>query len=252
MKLPNRQTVEAFQLPEKQDKADYVRRLFASIASHYDLLNDLMSLGLHRRWKQMVVDQSGLLTGGSALDICCGTGDITLALARRAGRAGKVVGLDFSPEMLAIARERYERHPPPGSVQFQLGDAQALPFMDESFDCVTVSYGLRNLADIPAGLREMRRIVRPGGRMVCLDLGKPRGAVWSRLYRIYFLGIVPHVGGWISGQRWAYTYLPHSLADFPAQEGLKALMAETGWQDIRCLDLFGGIAAIHIGTKPEP
>ena len=233
-----------FALPSAEEKHDYVQAMFEDIAQRYDLLNDVMTGGLHRGWKNLVVRLSGAQPGQRVLDACTGTGDIAVRLARAVGPAGEVVGLDFSPRMLAVARQR------PGPITWVEGDLMALPFEDGRFAAVTVGYGLRNVTSIPGALQEIKRVLQPGGRMVSLDLGKPTVPVWRACFYAYFRHVVPRIGQLIAGTKDAYTYLPESLADFPAQEGLRRLMVEAGFQDVSCRSLMGGAAAVHVGTRP--
>ena len=220
-----------------------VEELFARIASRYDLINDVQSFGLHRLWKRRLVRLAGPKPGERALDVCCGTGDITFALGRLGAR---VVGLDFSGPMLAVAKQRIEVASP---VQFLEGDAQHIPFSDSYFDIVTVGYGLRNLADWKAGLREMERVARPGGRLLVLDFGKPDHALWRRLYFAYLRCAVPLLGQIFCGDAQAYAYILESLDHYPAQRGVAAQMQEMKCQDVRVINLLGGVMSINYGRK---
>ncbi|RME89871.1 MAG: bifunctional demethylmenaquinone methyltransferase/2-methoxy-6-polyprenyl-1,4-benzoquinol methylase UbiE, partial [Verrucomicrobia bacterium] len=194
-----------------EQRAARVRDLFGSIARRYDLLNDLQSFGLHRWWKRRLVREARPAPGRRLLDVCCGTGDVALRLARA---GAEVTGLDFSEPMLAVARRRAD----PGlRVEFVQGDALALPFEDGRFDAVTIAYGLRNLADPQAGLREMARVTRPGGRLLILDFGKPARPWWRGLYFAYLRLAVPMLGRLFSGDREAYAYILESLRHYPAQ-----------------------------------
>ena len=244
-----------------QQRAAKVNDLFAAIARRYDLLNDLQSFGLHRYWKHRVVELAALRPGQRALDVCCGTGDIALALAR-AGT--EVTGLDFSRAMLdiAIARGRRSevggqrpevrdlssvfRHP-----VFLQGDAQQLPFPENSFDAVTVGYGLRNLTNWETGLREMLRVAQPGGRLVVLDFGKPSNALWRVLYFTHLKMTVPLLGWLFCGNADAYAYILESLKHYPAQEGVAAKMRELNLSNVRVFNLLGGAMAINYGEKPK-
>lgn len=236
----------SFTLPSVDQKHDYVQTMFDGIAPRYDLLNDVMTGGLHRLWKNLVIRLSGAKPGDRVLDACTGTGDIAMRLAKAVGPTGHVTGLDFSAEMLAVARQR----PQAPAIEWVEGDLMALPFADGSFEAVTVGYGLRNVTSIPGALQEIKRVLKPGGRMVSLDLGKPTVPVWRECFYFYFRNLVPVLGSLIAGTKDAYTYLPESLGDFPAQEGLKRLMAEAGFTAVDCRSLVGGAAAVHVGTKP--
>lgn len=196
---------------EGEGRAAGVQSLFASIAQRYDLINDVQSFGAHRLWKRRLASLSKLQPGDRALDICCGTGDVAFLLA---GRGSSVVGVDFCEEMLDVARSR-AASAPQASVTFQHGDALELPFDDASFDVVTMAYGLRNLADLKRGLSEMRRVVRPGGRLLIFDFSMPRGSVLRTAFRLYLKTVVPLMGQAFHGDRAAYAYILESLERFP-------------------------------------
>jgi demethylmenaquinone methyltransferase/2-methoxy-6-polyprenyl-1,4-benzoquinol methylase len=249
-----------FYAPGEQ-RAAKVNDLFAAIARRYDLLNDLQSFGLHRRWKHRVVELAAVQPGQRALDVCCGTGDLALALARR---GVEVTGLDFSQAMLEIAKTRSQksearsqkpevRNPTAGFRPpiFLQGDAQQLPFADHSFDAVTVGYGLRNLADWEAGLREMLRVAKPGGRLVVLDFGKPPNALWRAIYFAHLKMTVPLLGWLFCGNADVYAYILESLKHYPAQEGVADKMRELDLSNVRLLNLLGGAMAINYGEKPK-
>lgn len=228
------------------DRATKVRELFGTIARRYDLLNDLQSLGLHRWWKRRLVRLARLAPGRRALDVCCGTGDVALALART---GAEVIGLDFSPEMLAVARQRARTAA--GNLRFVEGDALALPFPEDSFDAVTISYGLRNLADFRAGLAEMARVLRPGGRLLVLDFGKPANRLWRALYFAYLRRAVPAFGRLFAGRADAYAYILESLRHYPDPAGVAALLAAVGLVRVRVVPLLGGAMAIQVADKKE-
>ena len=249
-----------FYAPGEQ-RAAKVNDLFAAIARRYDLLNDLQSFGLHRRWKQRVAGLAAVGPGRRALDVCCGTGDIARALARC---GAEVTGLDFSAAMLEMARNRSQKSEAggqksevctPSSVLrppvFLQGDAQQLPFPDNSFDAVTVCFGLRNLASWEAGLREMLRVARPGARLVVLDFGKPPNALWRAIYFTHLKISVPLIGRLFCGNADAYAYILESLIHYPAQEGVAAKMRELNLANVRVINLLGGAMAINYGEKPK-
>jgi len=229
-----------------EQRAAQVGRLFATIAGRYDLINDLQSLGLHRRWKRRLVRLADIQQGHRALDLCCGTGDIAFSLAQA---GAEVTGLDFSKEMLAVAETR-KRLTTTKRVTFIEGDAQQLPFGDESFDVVTVGYGLRNLPSWDAGLREMARVARPGARLLVLDFGKPDNAVWRAVYYGYLRACVPLFGLCFCGKASAYSYILESLKHYPAQRGVEARMREMGLVSVRVVNLLGGAMSINYGEKP--
>ena len=236
-------------------RAAKVRDLFSRIAPRYDLVNDLQSFGLHRYWKRRVVRLARPQPGQRALDLCCGTGDLALALARH---GAQVAGLDFSEPMLETAERRASRtrdqepatmhraSPPPCYVR---GDAQRLPFSANSFDIVTVGYGLRNLASWEAGLREMHRVAKPGGRLVVLDFGKPDNRLWRGLCFGYLRVFVPCLGRVFCGSAGAYAYILESLQHYPAQHAVAAEMRQLGLAQVRVVSLLGGAMSINYGEK---
>ena len=229
------------------ERAAKVQGLFARIAPRYDLINDLQSLGLHRYWKRRLIRLARVQAGVQALDLCCGTGDLALALARR---GAEVVGLDFSQPMLEVAQRR--KLTPPRALRnlhFIRADAQRLPFPDNSFDIVTVGYGLRNLACWEAGLGEMQRVARPGGRLLALDFGKPAHALWRSLYFGYLRLFVPWFGRLFFRNASAYAYILQSLEHYPGQQGVAAKMRELGLDTVRVINLVGGAMSINYAEK---
>jgi demethylmenaquinone methyltransferase / 2-methoxy-6-polyprenyl-1,4-benzoquinol methylase len=224
--------------------------MFDRIAGVYDLMNTAMTAGMHHRWRERSADRAELSAGDSALDICCGTGDLALELRRRVGPSGRVVGCDFSESMLELAREKSDRLEM-SDVEFEWADALDLPYRDQSFDAVTVGFGARNLADLPRGIAEMTRVLRPGGRLVILEITQPRRPPLSYFYGLWFDRLVPALGT-LAGDSAAYSYLPESVRSFPPPEGLAALMDVAGLARIRWLILAGGIIAIHSGERGAP
>jgi demethylmenaquinone methyltransferase / 2-methoxy-6-polyprenyl-1,4-benzoquinol methylase len=235
--LPNR---------ESGDFAVQVRGMFDRIAGVYDLMNTAMTAGMHHRWRERAADLAELEPGGSALDVCCGTGDLALELARRVGREGSVVGCDFSEPMLDAARAKAQGRGVAG-VRFEWADALELPYGDGSFDAATIGFGARNLANLDRGLSELRRVVRPGGRLVILEISQPTRPPLSAFYSLWFDRIVPLLGT-VAGDRSAYTYLPESVKRFPSPRGLAERMAAAGFPRVRYLVLAGGIITIHAGV----
>lgn len=241
----------AYYAPGEQRPAR-VQALFARIARRYDLLNDLQSLGLHRRWKRRAIGMAGVNSTCAALDVCCGTGDLSFGLAAQGAR---VTGLDFSREMLEVAQNRQrQRTGAPDlveSIVFQQGDAQALPFGDGNFDAVMVGYGLRNLADWKKGLAEMVRVAKPGGRIVVLDFGKPENSVWRFVYFSYLRLLVPLLGLVFCGDAGAYGYILESLRHYPAQHGVETEMKQLGLSQVKIVRFLGGAMTINFGVKPS-
>lgn len=221
-----------------------VRAMFDRIASIYDRMNSVMTAGMHHRWRERAADLAAVRGGDSALDVATGTGDLALALARRTGDAGEVTGSDFSERMLELARRKTAR------VRFETGDALALPYADDSFDAATVGFGARNFADLERGLSEMARVVRPGGRVVVLEITSPERPPLSWFFRLWFDRVVPAIGRLV-GDPTAYSYLPSSVRRFPAARELAARLAAVGLVDVRWVITAGGIIAIHVGTVGE-
>jgi demethylmenaquinone methyltransferase/2-methoxy-6-polyprenyl-1,4-benzoquinol methylase len=220
-----------------------VRQMFDGIAGTYDRLNDLMTAGLHHRWREMGVMLSGVGPGSSALDVCCGTGDFAFALRRAVGPEGRVVGTDVSEEMLQVAREKCGRNQL--YVEFQTGDVLDLPFPDGGFDACTVGFGIRNVPDITRAFSEMRRVCRPGGKVICLEITQPRIPVFKQFYSLWFNHAVPQLGKLAAGDDSAYSYLPASVKRFPDPDTLKGLMEDAGLRNVRYEILAGGIIALH-------
>ena len=227
-----------------EQRAEKVNDLFATIAPRYDLINDLQSFGLHRSWKRKLIKLARVQPGDAALDLCCGTGDVSFALARA---GAEVTGLDFSAQMLAVATKRSLNVP---AIRFLQGDAQNTPFPDQHFDVVTISYGLRNLANFDGGMREMWRVTKPGGRLLVLDFGKPDNAVWRSFYFAYLRWFVPVFGRIFCGDSETHAYILESLKNYPAQRGVAAKLKELGCRDIQIFNLLGGMMSINVGTRP--
>jgi demethylmenaquinone methyltransferase/2-methoxy-6-polyprenyl-1,4-benzoquinol methylase len=219
-----------------------VRAMFDRIAGFYDLMNSVMTAGLHHRWRARAADLAALGPGDSALDVACGTGDLAIELARRVGSGGEVIGSDFAEEMLERARAK-----DPGLV-WEWGNALELPYASGRFDAATVGFGARNFSDLERGLAEMARVVKPGGRVVVLEITTPRKPPLSTFYRVWFDHVVPLIGR-LTGEQEAYTYLPSSVRRFPGPEGLAAAMQRAGLSEIRWILTAGGIIALHVGTK---
>ena len=221
--------------------------MFDRIAGRYDLMNSVMTAGLHHRWRARAVELAALGPGDRAIDVCCGTGDLALELKRRVGDAGGVVGVDFSAPMLELARAKSARDGL--AVDFLQGNALELPFEDASFDAATVGFGVRNVVDLERAIAEMTRVVRPGGRVVILEITTPERPPLSWFFSVWFDRIVPVLGK-ASGEQDAYSYLPDSVRRFPRARSLARSMHERGLRDVRWLLLAGGIIAIHAGRRP--
>jgi demethylmenaquinone methyltransferase / 2-methoxy-6-polyprenyl-1,4-benzoquinol methylase len=232
---------------ESTQFAGQVNRMFDRIAGRYDLLNSLMTAGLHHRWRQRAADRAELRPGDAALDVCCGTGDLALELATRVTPGGSIVGCDFSEPMLDLAREKAAGRGASG-LRFEWADALSLPYGEGRFDAATVGFGVRNLSDLDRGLLEMARVLRPGGRLVILEITQPTRPPLSTFYSFWFDRIVPLLGRFTADPE-AYSYLPESVRSFPSPAGLAQKMAAAGLARIRWTVLAGGIIAIHSGVK---
>jgi demethylmenaquinone methyltransferase/2-methoxy-6-polyprenyl-1,4-benzoquinol methylase len=220
--------------------------MFDRIAGRYELLNTLMSAGLDRIWNKKAVDATGLGQGGRALDLACGTGRLTRDLAKKVGPEGYVLGVDFSEEMLRIAKRR-----PASNVEYRVGDATNLIGVeDNSFDAATIAYGARNIPDLNALFSEMARAVVPGGCVLCLEIARPKGWFFGTFYGLWFDRMVPWLGARVSGDAWAYSYLPESVKEFVAPGELAEIMRRNGLQDVTWRGFSGGIVTLHVGTKP--
>jgi len=229
------------------EHAGRVREMFATIAGRYDLLNHLLSLNIDKKWRRLVVNRvrAKIVARESLiLDVACGTGDLSLMLFEIDG--ARVVGTDFCRPMLSIAAEKV-----PAGVRLIEGDALSLPFKDATFDAVTIAFGLRNLAGVESGLKELRRILKPNGWVAVLEFSRPSNALLRSLFGLYFRKILPLLGGVISGSRGAYSYLPASVSRFPDQQQLGSLMEQAGLDQVSFENLSGGIAALHLGRRPE-
>ncbi len=227
---------------EGEKRAGRVVDLFAAVAPRYDLINDLQSLGMHRRWKRRMVQEAVVHQGERALDVCCGTGDVAFALL---GARGEVTGLDFSEAMLEVARKRNEG----GAVRFLQGDALALPFEDGTFDLVTVAYGVRNLSDVDRGLSELLRVLKPGGRLVILEFGKPDNRVWRWFYFQYLRWLVPVFGKLFCGDADTHGYILESLLKYPGQRGIDQRLKTRGCHSTRIVNLVGGAMALNVAVR---
>lgn len=232
-----------------EKRAPKVREMFSRLALRYDLVNDVMSFGLHRRWKRQTVEiaAAGRKHSLRWLDLCCGTGDLCFLAQEIAGRGARVVGTDFTLPMLAVAQRR--RPAQGGSCAFVQGDALQLPFPSGVFDVITIGYGLRNLADLEMGLSEMRRVLAPGGRAVILDFGKPDNPFAGALYQAFLRTMMPAVGYLFHGDPETYLYIPESLKRYPAQKGVLELMRRAGFVNARYENRLLGTMGINIGER---
>lgn len=237
---------------ETGGKRPYVQRLFGRIAHIYDLTNRLMSFGLDSYWRQRAARYLALATGEIGLDLGTGTGDLSIAVIRRSGPGTRMIGMDITPEMLEQGRKKLVRLGLQESIELRVGDAEHIDLPDNSVDGCCSAFTARNLTDLKQGFREMLRVVRPEGRVVCLEISHPPGKIFGALFHFYFYKLAPLFGSIIGKAFEEYNYLPHSLTHFPDAVRLQEIMEEVGWSDVRFYRLSGGIVAIHVGTKPAP
>jgi len=228
-----------------------VRAMFASIARRYDQGNQVLSMGLHHQWRKATVRLSGAKAGDRVLDCATGTGDLAFAFQRAVGRQGNVIGTDFCAEMLDVARLKAEHEGTP--TQFEEADTLKLPYDDASFDVASIAFGIRNVDDPALGVREMARVVRPGGVVAVLEFGQPGGALFGPLYRFYSAHVIPRIGGWLTGKRYAYEYFHRTSSEFPSGPAFVALMENTErFSEVTSRPLTLGIAHVYVGTVAEP
>ncbi len=226
-----------------------IKTMFDGIAGRYDLMNSVISAGRHHQWRRLAVAATALAPGMTALDVCCGTGDMAFALADRVGPAGKVTGVDFSPRMLEIAKSKAKKRGQ--AVEFRHGDATRLEFKPGSFDACAAGFGVRNIPQLADVFSEMNRVVRPGGRIVCLEITRPVKPPFRQFYRLWFDAVVPALGRMISRHESAYSYLPASVRRFPPAPGLAAVMRKAGIKQVEYRLLAGGIIALHWGRATK-
>jgi len=229
------------------EKTGLVHEVFESVAGKYDLMNDLMSLGVHRLWKRDFVANSGVRLGHQVLDLAGGTGDIAALLCERVGKSGRVVLSDINEAMLEVGRQRLEDRGITGNINYSLANAEKLPFDDGEFDVVTIAFGLRNVTDKDAALREMFRVLRPGGKALILEFSQVQPELLKKMYDSYSFGILPVLGKLVAGDEDSYRYLAESIRQHPPQEELAEMMRSAGFEEVRFRNLTGGVVAIHSG-----
>jgi len=231
------------------EKTGLVGEVFTSVARRYDLMNDLMSFGIHRLWKWDFVSSSGIRLGDQVLDLAGGTGDITALISKRVGNNGRVVLSDINPDMLEVGRRRLHDRGIAGNVEYALANAEALPFADRQFDAVTIAFGLRNVTDQPAALREMLRVLKPGGKALILEFSAVRTEGLRKAYDRYSFDVLPVLGRLVANDADSYRYLAESIRKHPPQEELARMMQEAGFVQVRFRDLTAGVVAIHSGVR---
>ncbi|WP_338024806.1 bifunctional demethylmenaquinone methyltransferase/2-methoxy-6-polyprenyl-1,4-benzoquinol methylase UbiE [Aliidiomarina shirensis] len=238
-----------FKTVAKGEKANMVAGVFHSVAGKYDLMNDVMSFGIHRLWKRYTIDCSGARRGQKVLDLAGGTGDLAAKFARMVGPEGEVVLADINDSMLRVGRDKLRDMGIVGNVSYVQADAEKLPFDDNTFDLITIAFGLRNVTDKDAALRSMLRVLKPGGRLLVLEFSKPEVEMLSKAYDMYSFHIMPKMGEFIAKDKDSYQYLAESIRMHPDQETLKGMMQEAGFEQVEYHNLTGGIVALHRGYK---
>ncbi|MBP1907491.1 demethylmenaquinone methyltransferase/2-methoxy-6-polyprenyl-1,4-benzoquinol methylase [Paenibacillus turicensis] len=232
---------------DSKPKEEFVHDVFESIAHKYDVMNDILSFRRHKAWRRFTMKKMNMSQGDSAIDLCCGTCDWTISMAQAS--RGPITGLDFSENMLAVGKSKVQQQGLNDIITLVQGNAMALPFDDNTFDYATIGFGLRNVPDLKQVLSEMKRVVKPGGMVVCLELSKPTWQPFKGLYYFYFKNLLPMLGKIFAKRYEQYKWLPDSLVQFPGREELLQIFQETGLQQVQAYPLTGGIAALHIGTK---
>jgi demethylmenaquinone methyltransferase/2-methoxy-6-polyprenyl-1,4-benzoquinol methylase len=235
---------------DEQDKASMVASVFHSVASRYDLMNDLMSGGIHRIWKRFTIEISGVRPGDTVLDIAGGTGDLAAKFARIVGRDGRVVLADINDSMLLVGRDKLTDKGISGNIEYVQADAEELPFPDNSFDCITIAFGLRNVTRKERALDSMLRVLKPAGRLLILEFSKPGNPLLEKAYDGYSFSVLPAMGKLVTDDADSYRYLAESIRKHPDQETLKTMMTSAGYTRVEYHNLTGGIVALHRGIKP--
>ncbi len=235
---------------DRDDKVDMVAGVFHSVAGKYDLMNDLMSFGVHRLWKRFTIEMSGVRPGQAVLDLAGGTGDLAMKFSRLVGHTGNVVLADINDSMLRVGRDKLLDHGYSGNIDYVQANAECLPFADNTFDCITIAFGLRNVTDKDAALRSMLRVLKPGGRLLVLEFSKTKNPVLSKLYDVYSFKALPVMGELVTQDSESYRYLAESIRMHPDQETLEGMMRDAGFVSTTYHNMTGGIAALHKGFKP--
>lgn len=238
-----------FRTVARDEKQAMVANVFHSVAAKYDVMNDLMSFGIHRIWKRFTIDCSGVRRGQRVLDLAGGTGDLAATFSRMVGEQGQVVLADINDSMLKMGREKLRDHGIVGNISYVQANAEALPFPDNYFDCITISFGLRNVTDKDKALRSMFRVLKPGGRLLVLEFSKPLLEPLSKAYDAYSFHVLPKIGELVVKDPDSYRYLAESIRMHPDQETLKGMMAAAGFENVNYFNLTGGIVALHRGFK---
>ncbi|MCU5745481.1 demethylmenaquinone methyltransferase [Staphylococcus sp. SQ8-PEA] len=233
-------------MADNKAKKEQVHKVFQNISGKYDRLNNIISFEQHKIWRKQVMKEMNVQEGSEALDVCCGTADWTIALSKAVGNTGEVTGLDFSENMLKVGKEKTKEF---SNIRLVHGDAMNLPFNDNTFDYVTIGFGLRNVPDYLATLKELYRVLKPGGKVVCLETSQPTAPIFKQLYKLYFKFIMPIFGKIFAKSKDEYEWLQQSTFDFPDKEKLKRLFNQAGFSNIKIRSFTGGVAAMHLGYK---
>ncbi len=231
------------------EKASLVAEVFHSVANKYDVMNDLMSVGLHRYWKAVTVQEANVRSGQSVLDVAAGTGDLSIAFAKKVGKTGKVLMTDINASMLARGKARLVDAGIVGNVEYREADAENLPFAESTFDCVTIAFGLRNVTDKAAALRSMYRVLKPGGKLLILEFSTPIFSILKKGYDFYSMHVIPKIGEMVAKDKASYQYLVESIRRHPDQATLKNMMIDAAFEEVSYRNLSGGIVALHKGYK---
>ncbi|HSG59829.1 MAG TPA: bifunctional demethylmenaquinone methyltransferase/2-methoxy-6-polyprenyl-1,4-benzoquinol methylase UbiE [Pseudomonadales bacterium] len=239
-----------FKTINADEKVGMVAGVFHSVAAKYDIMNDLMSAGVHRVWKRFTIEVSGVRKGNSVLDVAGGTGDLTAKFSRLVGPEGRVVLADINDSMIAVGRDKLTDLGVVDNIEYVQANAESLPFEDNSFDVVSIAFGLRNVTDKEAALRSMLRVLKPGGRLLVLEFSHPENPLLQKAYDTYSFSILPKLGQWVAGDAESYQYLAESIRMHPNQETLKGMMQDAGFEQVDYYNMTGGIVALHKGTKP--
>lgn len=246
---PDNNTHFGYKTVDKAEKAGLVADVFHSVAAKYDVMNDLMSFGVHRLWKRFTIDCSGVRRGHKVLDLAGGTGDLTAKFSAIVGSDGQVVLADINDSMLKVGREKLRDKGVVGNVEYVQANAEALPFDDNTFDVITIAFGLRNVTDKDKALESMLRVLKPGGRLLVLEFSKPEQEGLSKLYDFYSFNILPKMGQLVANDSESYQYLSESIRMHPDQDTLKQMMVDAGFEQVEYFNLTGGIVALHRGYK---
>lgn len=238
-----------YQNVDKEEKAGLVAGVFHSVAARYDVMNDLMSAGIHRIWKRFTIELSGVRRGNAVLDIAGGTGDLAARFAQLVGPEGRVVLADINDSMLSVGRDKLLDTGRISNIEFVQADAQYLPFPDDTFDCITIAFGLRNVTDKDLALRSMLRVLKPGGRLLVLEFSKPENELLSKAYDTYSFRVLPVMGQLVANDSESYQYLAESIRMHPDQETLREMMEDAGFTACEYHNMTGGIVALHKGVK---